>query len=118
MQGRTVAKYRIETQITGVFTPKPTLFLSGHKIHLAYNGSDKYLGTDLLELEKKLVVQFVGPGLSGQQWQIDLTIGQQAVDGSFPPSSAGNWNQKGEVPAGGSSGFYGEVSVPVSKKNA
>lgn len=113
-----MANYKIETAVTGVFTPKPTLYLSAHQIDLSYNGSDKYLGTDILAISDKLIVQFVGPGLSGQQWQVDLTITQQESDGSYPTASAGNWTQKGEIPAGGSSGFYGEIVVPIRKNNA
>lgn len=105
--------YQVDTKITGVFTPRPQLWLAGHEIDISYNGASGYKGRDVIAIDELLVVQFRGPGLSGQQWELALTLTPRAVDGSFPLAQAKVWKHPGEIPAGQSSTLYKEVEVPL-----
>jgi hypothetical protein len=111
-----LTNYQIETTIGGVFTPRPKLYLAGHEIHLAYDGSETYSGRDILALDDKLIVQFIGPGMSGQEWEIDLVVTPQASDGTYPAKDSKKWSAPGEIPAGGNSALYAEVAVPILEK--
>ncbi len=111
-----MAVYQIDTTIKGVFTPRPVLWLQGIQIDLSFSGTSGYKGRDIMNLDDKLQVQFVGPGLSGQQWEIDLVVTAKAADGTFPPAGSKKVRPfKGEIPAGASSGLNETVAIPVKE---
>ena len=95
--------YKVETSIQGVFT-NMDLRLDGKEIFLSYDGNQTYASTDLFNLSSTLVLQWIGVGLSFQDWTITLLFRAQKVDGSFDDPK--KWTKSGSIPQGGGSQLY------------
>ena len=107
-----MAIYRVQTSIDGVFTSMD-FALDGKRIQLAYDGNRGYQSIDLFDLSGNLVVQWIGVGLSFQDWKITLQICAKNDDGSF--GDPGQWVKQGSIPQGGGSQLY-ETIDPTKLK--
>ena len=107
-----MANYRIKTSIQGVFTDMD-LYLEGKDIMLSYDGDQTYASTDILDLTDKIVLQWIGRGLSFQQWTITLLVAAQQPDNSFAPDK--QWTTSGQIPQGGGSQLYKEIALASLK---
>jgi hypothetical protein len=103
-----MAVYRVQSTIDGVFT-STDLVLEGKDIQLSYDGDHTYKSTDLFDLRDTITLQWVGRGLSFQEWTITLDVSKQKSDGSFAKSKS--WSEDGQIPQGGSSGLHREIPL-------
>jgi hypothetical protein len=103
-----MANYRIKTSIQGVFT-EMDLYLEAKHIALSYDGDQTYASTDILDLTDEIVFQWIGRGLSFQQWTITLLVAAQQPDGSFDQDK--KWTAGGQIPQGGGSQLYKEIAL-------
>lgn len=108
IQGSIKTIYRIKTTIEGVFTSMD-LALQAKEIMLSYDGDKTYTSTDFFELDKLLTLQWIGRGLSFQEWTITLSISKKKPDGSF--EKAKKWEESGAIPQGGGSQVYREINL-------
>ncbi len=95
--------YRVKTTIQGVFTSMD-LMLDGKRILLSYDGDQSYASTDLFDIPNNLILQWIGIGLSFQNWTITLLLATQNVDGTFDDDK--KWEKTGAIPQGGGSQVY------------
>lgn len=103
-----MGNYRIKTSIQGVFTDMD-LYLEAKRIALSYDGDQTYASTDIFDLADKIVLQWIGRGLSFQQWTITLLVAAQQPNGSFDPDK--KWTTSGQIPQGGGSQLYKEIAL-------
>jgi hypothetical protein len=103
-----MAKYRIKTTINGVFTDMD-LYLESKRIMLSYDGDQTYASTDILDLTDSIVLQWIGRGLSSQDWTITLLVAAQQADGSFGPEKQSKIT--GQIPDGGGSQLYKKIAL-------
>ena len=107
-----MAKYRIKTTIDGVFTDMD-LYLEAKRIALSYNGDQTYASTDIFDLTDTLVLQWIGRGLSFQDWTITLLVAAQQPDSSYAPEK--QWTTSGQIPQGGGSQLYKAIALASLK---
>jgi hypothetical protein len=98
--------YRVQTTIDGVFT-NMDLVLDAKHILLSYDGGQSYASTDLFDVTNKLVLQWIGIGLSFQSWTITVLMSAQKADGTFDDDK--KWSTTGTIPQGGGSQVYQEI---------
>jgi hypothetical protein len=110
-----MAIYKVQTNIDGVFTSMD-LALDGKRIHLAYDGNKGYRSTDLFNLPGSLILQWIGIGLSFQDWTITLLFSLQNADGSFADPK--QWDLKGTIPQGGGIQAYESIDPTKDLKPA
>jgi hypothetical protein len=108
VETRTVSVYRVKTSVTGVFTSMD-LALDGKRILLSYDGDQTYTSTDQLDLSGVLKLQWIGFGLSFQDWTIALLVSVRNPDGSFEPEK--KWSTNGTIPPEGGSQLYKEIDL-------
>jgi hypothetical protein len=88
------------------------LYLDGHHILLHYDGNESYKSTDMLMLDDTLKLQWVGYGLTGQQWKVSI----QAVPIVGSAQDPKTWSKSGQIPPGpqGGSTLYAEIPIPIT----
>lgn len=107
-----MANYRVKTTIQGVFT-EMDLYLDAKHIALSYDGNQTYTSTDIFDLTDTIVLQWIGRGLSFQQWTITLLVAPQQQDGSFGADK--QWTTNGQIPQGGGSQLYKSIALASLK---
>jgi hypothetical protein len=100
--------YKVVTTVAGTFT-NMDLALDGKRIQLSYDGGSGYQSTDLVDVTNGLVLQWIGVGLSFQDWTITLLISPRNDDQSF--GKAKKWALNGRIPQGGGSQVYENINI-------
>lgn len=100
--------YRVKTTVDGVFTSMD-LVLETREIMLSYDGDKTYTSTDLFNLDNTLTLQWIGRGLSFQEWTITLGISKKKDNGAFDKEKT--WAESGEIPQGGGSQMFREIDL-------
>jgi hypothetical protein len=90
------------------------LVLDGKDIQLSYDGEKTYASTDLFEIQDTIILQWIGRGLSFQEWTITLDVAKQKPNGTFEKSKS--WSEDGQIPQGGSSQLYREIPLDSLEK--